>query len=295
MWALDAMARRWTLLKGEAMVRYMTGAEAYDAESDRIVVQDAFGGDTMVLDADLEHWERKDICQAPVTNGTAMAYDAESDRMILFGGFYASGSQSSDETWAYDYNTDTWTQMEPEIVPPARSDHVMVYDGATDRVYMWGGWPRDNMYDRGPQVGGSSEPDPATFDRQVWAYDYNDDAWMSLGDAGAPQVTLADAGAAHHPATGRMILFGGLQANSYSDQTWAYSYQDQAWAELLTDESPSPRRDHSMAYDSSGDKIVLFGGATGDPEHYGRSGNYSDELWLFDPKADQWSQVTPVP
>ena len=287
MWSLDALATRWTLLEEACPVRWMNGAEAYDAESDRIVVQDWFSSRTMALDADLEKWERKDRFLMDIANGAAMAYDSESDRMILFGGVYTTLASLSDETWAYDYNTDTWTQMAPEIRPPARYIPVMVYDEGTDRVVMWGGWQRERY----------SPPEPATYDRQVWAYDYDHDAWTSLGDTGGPEVALVAAQAVHHPSTGRMILFGGQYADpdGLSDKTWAYSYRDKAWTELLPDQSPSARTMHSMAYDSAADKITLFGGETVEWGWMVEAipTDYSDELWLFDPNTDQWSQVTP--
>lgn len=289
MWALDTVAKRWTLLEGQVPTRYMNGGEGYDAESDRIVVQDWYSSYTHVLDADLARWERKAFAKLGIRHGGAMAYDAESDRLILFGGWLADNSGCSDATWAYDTNTDTWTQMKPEAAPPPRVAGVMVYDESSDRMYLWGGWCTAMF----------AQADPAIQDRQVWAYDYNHDVWTALGDSDGPEVALCYAAAAHHPATGRMIVFGGqfAEPDGLSDQTWAYSYQENAWTELQPDQSPSPRMLHGMAYDAAADKIVLFGGAI---KGFASSGllhadNMRNELWLFDPKTDQWSQVTPSP
>ncbi len=41
-----------------------------------------------------------------------LAYDAESDRVVLFGG--DANPLISDETWAYDLNTNTWTDLSPD-------------------------------------------------------------------------------------------------------------------------------------------------------------------------------------
>ena len=141
------------------------------------------------------------------------------------------------------------------------------------------------------------QPDPAGSDRRVWAYDFNNDAWTSLGDEGAPPVALDGAAAATDPENGRMVLFGGAYEfpDSLSGKTWAYGYADKTWTELISDESPSPRSFHNMVYDAFAGKMVLFGGVTGEWDRFIPKANYSDELWLFDPGTDQWSQVTPIP
>lgn len=291
MWAFNTLSETWAPLGGEARVRYMSGAQAYDAQSDRIVVMDGFGRTMAVLDGDLEQWDVLGGYSPNLEDSGVMVYHAQADRMILFGGRIANEETCSDETWTYDLDTDTWTQMAPVVVPPARRGHVMVYDEESNRVYMWGGWSF-----RGVMVSWE-ELEPSSFDRRMWAYDLDDDAWTALGDKGAPPVSLLDAAAAHHPGTGRMILYGGQfgDPDGLSDVTWSYSYADNTWQEIVTDDSPGPRCFHEMVYDAAADKMVLFGGET---EGHGWTmhkvgHDFSDETWLFDPVTDQWSQVKP--
>jgi hypothetical protein len=89
-----------------------------------------------------------------------MVYDAESDRSIMFG-----GSPGGSETWAYDYNTDTWTNMEPSIGPGDRSRHAMVYISAADRVILFGG-----------QVGSTEY----IYINETWTYDLNTNTWTNM-------------------------------------------------------------------------------------------------------------------
>ena len=44
-----------------------------------------------------------------------------------------------------------------------------------------------------------------------------------------------------------------------------------------------------MVYDEAADKMVLFGGIAGN----WLKEQINDELWVFDPVLDEWSQVTP--
>jgi len=53
----------------------------------------------------------------------AMAYDSESDRVIMFAGMKPGVGGSCRcimlaDTWAYNFNTNTWTNMNPPIPKP---------------------------------------------------------------------------------------------------------------------------------------------------------------------------------
>jgi N-acetylneuraminic acid mutarotase len=76
---------------------------------------------------------------------------------------------------------------------------------------------------------------------------------------------------------------------SFSDETWAYDYNTNTWTQLTPTTHPSGRQLHSMVYDEAADKMVLFGGIAGT----WLKEEINDELWLFDPVLDEWSQVTP--
>lgn len=52
--------------------------------------------------------------------------DAESDRLILFAG--GSPWFMYGDTWAYDYDTDTWEEMSPDNSPSPRAMYATAYD-----------------------------------------------------------------------------------------------------------------------------------------------------------------------
>src|SRR5437016_13750232 len=110
----------------------------YDAQSDRVIL---FGGedtaavlgDTWAYDFNSNGWTNADPATRPVRRVYhSMAYDSESDRVILFGG-YGSGDDFND-TWAYDFNTNAWTNMDPPAKPPLRYEHETGHDATGDRV-----------------------------------------------------------------------------------------------------------------------------------------------------------------
>jgi len=93
----------------------------------------------------------------------------------VIGGY---GTGELDDTWAYDYNTNTWTEMAPEFSPGLRSWHSMAYDAATQKVVFFGGAPRR---------------DPLFHD-DTWLYDPSANTWSPLGGVVVGGVTLTSAG-----------------------------------------------------------------------------------------------------
>ena len=57
-----------------------------------------------------------------------MVYDSESDKVILFGGATQNLQDILEDTWSYDYSTNTWTNMSPAIHPPAAQWSATAYE-----------------------------------------------------------------------------------------------------------------------------------------------------------------------
>ena len=273
-WAYDVAQNRMELLRTAPYTIY--NVTAYDAQSRRLI---GFGADnTAVYDLENKAWEKTEPEEEPGTwrFGFGLVYDSQSDRTILFGGG-AEGTKL-DDTWAYDYETNTWTEMSPDVSPPRREYHAMAYDTESDRIILWGA----------SEVGKTamSEEERAT----VWAYDYETDTWTAIESTGGPSYRGGHT-MVYHPGTDRIILFGGYHTGEldFSDETWAYDYNTNTWTQLAPASHPSGRRYFTMVYAEAADKMVLFGGM---------AGNFlkeetSDELWVFDPVAEEWSQVMP--
>jgi hypothetical protein len=59
------------------------------------------------------------------------------DRILLFGGRDNSNTRL-DDTWIFDVEAGTWSEIRPAVSPPLRDAHEMVYIG-DDLVVMYGG------------------------------------------------------------------------------------------------------------------------------------------------------------
>jgi hypothetical protein len=101
----------------------------------------AFAATTTAKEMDWSWWyeDPPDPPRARMTH--AMAYNVESDRVILFGGY---GAGYLGDTWAYDCDTDRWTQTDPDNPPVARSGAAMASDSESDAVMLFGGMDSTN-------------------------------------------------------------------------------------------------------------------------------------------------------
>jgi hypothetical protein len=173
----------------------------------------------------------------------------------------------------YDYNTDTWTEMQPQVSPPERGGHGMVYVPEIDRMLLWGG----TTY-------------PEVADPSVWAYDYDTNTWTDQeAPADAPEQREAF-GMFYHAPSGRMIVYGGeTEEHGYlvEGTTWAYDYRSNSWEALTPSTSPGKRSQFPMAYALSVDKAILFGGELTRMW----ADDIDNELWTFDPTTDVWERV----
>jgi len=233
----------------------------YDSESDRAVFFGGvktvdpveFYGDTWAYDCNLNVWENKTpvVSPRPCTHH-AWAYDSESDRFILYGGMWAdsttpSGISTQNMTWAYDYNSNTWTNMNPAINPDQLHGVRMDYDNESDRIILFGGKFHSSSFEEQRD--------------ETWSYDYNSNTWTNMNPSVAPPRRNRHS-LIYHAGWDRIVLFGGDRDNPsmYYSDTWVYDYNTNTWAELSPDAHPSSRVYGSMAYDSDSEKIVLFGG-----------------------------------
>jgi N-acetylneuraminic acid mutarotase len=275
-WAYDISTNTWTKMAPAQSPTLGEGPLAYDHQSDRVIrfLLPIMGNrptgepsETWAYDLNTDTWTNLEPSTAPPPlAGARMVYDVESDRMILFGGIDVSNKGwYANETWAYDYDTNTWTQMDPEVRPPGVNYHPMAYDASADRIILIG----SDAYEK-------------TDD--TWVYDYNTDTWEKRETTDSPKhrdyswMVYAD-------AIGQVILFGEGKPSLKND-TWAYDYDTNTWTPLEPDTSPSERGWHAMAYSTAADQVVLFGG--------GRSpGATTLETWLYDPETNTWTQVGP--
>ncbi len=266
----------------------------YDPVNDLIIVYG--GGDrpggaylrytTLAYDYNNNNWTDLDPSGSPAESSWgAMAYDSESAKIIHFGGGYIHAYRTN-ETWIYDFTTNTWTKAEPNLVPNLRSAQVMAYDSESDVVIMHGGAADEE---------GNPEGEYLHFN-DTWAFDVNTDTWTNMTPTGL-DVGLCESQMTYDSESDRIIMFGGYfvepygdpQDEYYSTAVWAYDYNTNTWENISTTIHPKPRIDHSLSYDTESDRVILVGGhkIQGDLD-------LRNETWAFDYNTLTWENMNPI-
>ena len=276
-WSFDPESEKWTeLFPGTSPDGFGGGDMAYDSESDRIILSvitdDLSALKTWAYDASANTWEQMESLPRAPMLGQRIAYDSESDRIIMFGGFDMTNYHLVNETWVYDFNTDTWMNMDPRVHPEARNYHGMAYDLKADRVVLWGG-----------DLNGKANKNA------VWTYDFNTNTWEELSSKYANAPELRDyMNLVYDEKADKFIMYGGYPYGN--DETWIYDLNTNTWQQMQPTNNPGAISRYAMVYAKDENKTILFGGQDGATNY-----QYNNETWSYNLKHNKWVNVSPDP
>jgi hypothetical protein len=273
-WSFNPRSEKWKEMSPETSPGgYGGGDMAYDSKADRIILSVLADElptlETWAYDTNSDTWTR--LADGPRDMvGQRIVYDSESDRIIMFGGFDMTKYQFVDETWAYDYNTDTWTNMRPSGNPHGRNYHGMAYDPKTDRIVVWGG-----------DIQGPAKKE------LVWTYDYNTNAWQKLRyENGPTNRDYIDLVYDHN--TDKFIVYGGFSYGN--DETWVYDMNTNTWQIKKPEDNPGVISRYAMVYAEDTNEIILFGGQDGATNY-----QYVGDTWSYNLNNNEWTLISPKP
>jgi N-acetylneuraminic acid mutarotase len=292
-WAFDYNTNTWedlTTLEMKGHGRVLS-AVAYDEESDRIIM---FGGtdehyypeagpgpgETWSYDYNTNNWTEMTPSNSPPARAEhSMCYDSINDRIIMYGGFdllkYENNQTFFDDTWAYDYNTNTWTEMSPSTSPPPQSTNWLAFDSESGKVVFFGG----RLF-----ASDEASPPPGMTHHETWVYDYSKNTWSNMTTLTHPPRRCIGM-LTYNSRIDRICLYGGAidRKTAYND-TWYYNYNENSWIQINTTTNPGERLANTLNYDSESDVVILFGGRPGDTDTPVEA--YLDETWAFHSPID---------
>jgi hypothetical protein len=194
---------------------------------------------------------------APALFVPSIATDFASGNVILFGGSSAGTGTMRNWTWVWDGST--WSELSPASSPPARFGAAMAYDQENQEIVLFGGGTMTSIFDdtwiwdgsnwtqklplRSPPSfgGGSMAFSPATNTLihvmgSTWSWDGS--IWSALNTWAQPRGRF-NASLELDPTSGKLLLFGGNDAQSIRGDTWTFGFQsDQDPVAEIT--SPAP-------------------------------------------------------
>ena len=207
----------------------------------------------------------------------AAAYDEAREEVIVFGGQGAPTPTSAFEylgdTWAW--NGSSWIGKQPLFArgtasgPSPRFSAAAAYDAARRVIVLFGGLPA------------------GTVSGETWTWDGR--SWTQRQPTTNPPARYK-AAMAYDAARRTVVMFGGQTDPSIAtppilSDTWTWDGVD--WHQESSSRAPSPRVFASMAYDAERQRVVLFGGDTGQGQV--SSGGF-DDTWTWD--GSEWTRVS---
>lgn len=274
-WLFDPGTNAWTkMLPAISPGGFGGGDMTYNSKADRSIlsiITDDFGTlQTWAYDVNSDAWTR--LADGPRRMvGQRIVYDSESDRIIMFGGFDFANFKLVDDTWVYDYNTNTWTNMQPRVHPSSRNFIGMVYDSKADRVVLWGDWQRNYT--------------PAT-DESVWTYDYNTNTWQEFQHKKDGPDVRDYTMLAYDAKADKIIMYGGYDFGN--DETWTYDLNTNAWKQVQPENNPGIISRYGMVYVRDINRTILFGGQDGSNQFL-----YKGDTWSYNLKTNRWTSINP--
>ncbi len=198
----------------------------WDSKRSRIIYfSDGF---TLALDPKTNSWTDLKPANHPTTCRTvawaSMCYDRGNDRVMLFGGGLATNPSGAAPTWFYDCAANVWKRPKLDIEPPPRCNGPIVYDPATRKMVLFGGY------------------DQAAALNDTWVYDCEANRWEQRKSQSAPPPM--EAPAVTVLPNGRVLICGNdarivrrdhLYATSAIKQTWVFDIKQNKWTPIHGD------------------------------------------------------------
>jgi Galactose oxidase, central domain len=191
----------------------------------------------------------------------------------------------------------TWVMMQPRgTPPPGRFNNTAVYDPASGRLIVFGGFKESVCCSTANDVWILTNASGHGGPRD----------WINLlpnGSPGAPPP-LAAASAVFDARTNRMIVFGGQNANlgTSSGEVWVLNNANgsgglPSWSKIsfAPGPSPSPRQNHQAVYDPYSNRMIVVGGF----DYNGSNLVLLNDVWALTnangtgPNPPQWTQLAP--
>jgi len=201
--------------------------------------------------------------------------DSTRGRVLLYGGFVRHGEAWGryGDLWEWEPETHTWrprTVIDAPLVDAGTS--AMALDEGRGVLVL--------VAPGGPQGQGA----PTTPELTTLELDPNEGRWETISTSGLPSYRFG-ACMAYVSRTATTVLFGGY-GDVFLNDTWAYDGATGAWTDL-DPEGPWPpaRTNASLVYDSTVDRLILFGGM-------GETGLLND-IWSYDPQQNTWLELSP--
>jgi hypothetical protein len=252
-------------------------------------------------------------------DGYNFTADRVRNRAVLFAGDWLFGTGYQNDVWTFDFITDSWDSV--AVANPLASPYPRAYHGAAllgADLLVFGGESDTSLLQDSHLLDLTSmtwrTTTPPTLPTQpvanlyavswageVWAYGgrllqalISDQLWNYSGSSGVWSITTghppgqrAQSALAVSSENGTLFLFGGVSDPATNVPADASNFRldlnTQTWASTLAP-GPPPLAEASAVYDSTNNRILMWGGRDAAAAH-------PTAVWEFSMGALRWRQV----
>lgn len=160
----------------------------------------------------------------------------------------------------------SWTNLTSTLsLAPKERLTQMTWDSSDGYVVLFGGISP-----------GAEQTDTWTFANGTWTN-------ITASTTGAPPSVYLG-GMAFDPASGKVVLFGGVSILTSTTVNYTWTYHAKTWTNITSTlhTAPSPRALFSMTTDTTNGEILLFGGTP--------SSGFLKDTWTY--KNGTWTNIT---
>jgi N-acetylneuraminic acid mutarotase len=151
----------------------------------------------------------------------------------------------------------------------------MIYDNANGKAILFGG--TEGLI-------GIIEGAGNIINDDTWVYDSEKQVWKEIDPVVRPPARYM-----HRMVFDQRIqktfLFGGHGISpGFNRDIWTFEFLPKNWTKYPATEGPMARSDQSMIYDSTNEKVILFGGST-------NNDRLLADTWTYDSNTNVWEQM----
>lgn len=186
-------------------------------------------------------------------------FDPKFNRMIIFGG-RDKDEEVLNSTYALDLSVtpSVWTKISLAYEPYPRRQSSAIYDTVRQRMVIYGG------------LMGQDQPTDEIYALDLSNANLTGLRWERISPASKAPADLARTGhvSVYNSAGDTMQVFGGWAPMSlteaYYNTTYTFNFNNNTWTQVQPGpDIPAARRSFSGVYDAEGNRMIIFGGASG--------------------------------
>jgi len=238
----------------------------------------SYTDEVWAFDTACETWTKLSVTAGPGARARGkFVLDVANDRALLFGGRQRSSSgvyTLYNETWAFDFGTDSWSQLATTgDAPSPRSNAVAGLDADGGRLIIFGG----NTSSSGLSPTGSGD---------TYALDLGTNVWSRIDATGGPSPRYYHAGVV---VDRELVVFGGTPdfAGPFLNDTYAFNFDTNTWRMVAPGGAGAPEARFGMRLyaDEVGGRALMVAG-----HDFTDLGNRND-VWAVDLASGVWTRL----